>query len=752
MDLSQAIGNLFNQEEGDKSEDSKLSDLLSRIAQLLPDVASSNPDSDQGAEILYRQLTDAARSGQNDLFLELVKAEKTQPPSNEPTLLMAAVLAHQHEVVKALVAAGADVNAKIKKFFEFNALNLAVSEENIAITQTLLEAGADPNWINASPGLAPITKAIQKNNTELVRLLLDHNASVIFKTNAKPLVVAAQHDNPDIINLLLEAGCDINSRDSSRHSALQEACLHCNVETIKALLLAGAKLRSSGDELFSIFYAPGYVKQLSGLIGEKTDPTPKIPIALQALIEAGVDLNIANNTGITVLALAIHYGSLDIIKLLLAAGADANLPCQLFASWVLGNSELHDLTREYACGTTAPLNLAVAFGRLEMAQVLLDAGADPRFIDQKGRTALKIATKEGHQDIITLLKNAGAPESSEVIEHSSDTLLGAAKKGNLELLSSALAAGADPNISQVSAGRQRREKTALMFAAERGHLDVVKRLLEAGAEVNLSDRPGKKFGKTPLMYAAQSDQAEVLKYFLDAGAVVDAQDKRGQTALFYAVEAKAAAAVEVLLIYGADIHKKSWEGTPFEEASYSNSQITKLITTADHQRSSEMSAEARVEMLSSAAFSGNADLVRDLIHQGVDINATDKDGGWTALMNGAARGHITVVQLLLAAGAEIDQELPADTTALSEAAYWGRTEVVKLLISAGADINSTNSSGRTPIMQTLAWNSTEVLQILLDAGADASARNEDGKTVLAMATADGKTAIENILRQAGVTE
>lgn len=743
MDLSQAIGNLFNQEEGDKSEDSKLSDLLSRIAQLLPDAASSNPDS----EILYKQLTDAACSGQNDLFLELVKAEKTQPPSNEPTLLMAAVLANQYEVVKALVAAGADVNAKIKQFFEFNALSLAVNRENIAITQTLLEAGADPNCINASP----LIKAIEKNNTELVHLLLKHNASVVFKTKIKPLEEAAQNDNPEIINLLIEAGCSINDKSDNGQSALQTACLYCNVETIKALLAAGAKLSASGDELFSIFYAPGYARQLSRLLGEKPDPTPKIPLALQALIDSGVDLNAVSNTGATALAIAIQQGYLDAVKLLVISGANPNLSCQSINSLIFQNPELKDHYLE-RFGTTVPLNLAVAFGRLEMVQVLLDAGADPGCIDEKGRTALKIAIKEGHQDIVALLKNAGAPDGPEIMEHPSDTLLGASKKGNLELLSTALAAGADPNTSQVSFGRQRREKTALMFTAERGHLEVAKRLLGAGAEVNLSDRPGKKFGKTPLMYAAQSDQAEILKYFLDTGAVVDAQDKRGQTALFYAVEAKAAAAVEVLLIYGADIHKKSWEGTPFEEASYSNSQITKLITTADHQRSSEVSAEARVAMLSSAAFSGNADLVRDLIHQGVDINATDKDGGWTALMNGAARGHITVVQLLLAAGAEIDQEFPADTTALSEAAYWGRTEVVKLLISAGADINSTNSSGWTPIMKTLAWNSTEVLQILLDAGADASAQNEDGKTVLAMATADGKTAIANILRQAGVTE
>lgn len=580
---------------------------------------------------------------------------------------------------------------------------------------------------------------------------MKHNASVVFETKAKPLVEAAQNDNPEIINLLIEAGCSINDKNYNSQSALQIACLNCNVETIKTLLAAGAQLSASGDELFSIFYAKGYARQLSGLLGEKPDPTPKIPLALQALIDAGADLNVVSNTGTTALATAIQHGYLEAVKLLLAKGADPNLSCQSIDSWMLQNPELQDHYRE-RFDKTMPLNLAAAFGRFEMVQTLLDAGADPGCIDEKGRTALKIAIKEGHQDIVTLLKKTGAPDTPEVMEHPSDTLLGAAKKGHLELLSSALAAGADPNASQVSAGRQRREKTALMFAAERGHLDVVKRLLEAGAEVDLSDRPGKKFGKTPLMYAAQSDQADILKYFLEAGAVIDAQDKRGQTALFYAVEAKAAAAVEVLLTYGADPHKQSWDGTPFEQASYSNSQITKLITTADHQRSSEMSAEARVEMLSSAAFDGNADLVRDLIHQGVDINATDKDSGWTALMSGAAQGHITVVQLLLAAGAEVNRDLPSGKTALSEAAYWGRTEIVKLLISAGANLNSADSDGWTPVMKTLVWNATEVLQVLLDAGADASVRNEDGKMVLAIAIADGKTEIANILRQAGVTE
>jgi uncharacterized protein len=108
-----------------------------------------------------------------------------------------------------------------------------------------------------------------------------------------------------------------------------------------------------------------------------------------------------------------------------------------------------------------------------------------------------------------------------------------------------------------------------------------------------------------------------------------------------------------------------------------------LIMAADQKHTSPASGAAREEMLRSAAFDGNASRVRDLIQQGVDVNAADKDG-WTALMSGAARGHVTIVQLLIAAGANVRHKSTQGQTARTEAKRWGYKEVVEILLDAGA--------------------------------------------------------------------
>jgi|GEM_PF-1002777 len=752
MDLNQAIANLLSQESRSSRQDSTVSETIGQIVQLVSGGQSARAGKEQDANVIFGQLTEAARAGQQELFRELVAAEQQHSSADEPTLLMAAVMANQLEVVEALIAADAAVNTKTGGVIPFTALSLAVDDEKMAIVKVLLAAGADPNWMNANPGLAPIVKAIKKNNTELVRLLLDYQANVQFQTGVMTLVEAARHDNPDLIRLLLEAGCSANDADF-RGAALRQACMHCNVETIKVLLAAGATPSPAGEDFLTIFGAPFLAQQMSGLLGEQPDPSSKIPLAVQAFIDAGANLDVQGRDETTGLTLAISSGDLALVNLLLAAGASPNLSGKISPLMFLSqNPAMQPFIAQYA-QAMPPLNLAAALGHVDIVRALVDYGTDLMLTDGQGRGAIAIAIQEGHHEIVQFLEKAGVDVAPDAAQCSAEALLGAAKRGNVEIVRSALVAGIDPNTSEPPAGRQRRHKTALMFAAEGGHLEAVKLLVERGAAVNLSDRPGKKLGKTPLMYGAECDRAAVVRFLLLAGATVDAQDKRGQTALFYAVQEKSAAAVAVLLEFGADPHQKSWDGTPFEQATYTNKKISKLIMAADRQQTSPASDAAREEMLRSAAFDGNAELVRDLIQQGVNVNAAELGNGWTALLSAAAQGKLTVVQLLLAAGANVNRAAPSGQTALSEAAYWGRAAVVKVLISAGATLDVPDQeTGWTPVMKTVVWGNTEVLQLLLDAGADATVRDDEGRTALAIALENGRAAIADVLRQAGIVE
>jgi ankyrin repeat protein len=246
----------------------------------------------------------------------------------------------------------------------------------------------------------------------------------------------------------------------------------------------------------------------------------------------------------------------------------------------------------------------------------------------------------------------------------------------------------------------------------------------------------------------------LLRFLLESGAIVDAQNKRGETALLYAVREKKVEAVRVLLEFGADPHKKSWDNTPFVHATYAGREIVQLITKADKHKNSAVSNAAQEEMLRSASFSGNVELVRDLIQQGTNINAPELEGGWTALIYAAAKGSLDIVQILLAAGADVNAASNSGQTTLSESAYWGHLKIVNLLISAGADVNIQEIDGTTLLMKALMFASgrLDIVKVLVNAGAEPNIRNNAGKTALSIALEKNNTEAVQILRQVGTVE
>jgi ankyrin repeat protein len=706
---------------------------------------SESAKAQMDAEKQFDQLTELAIAGNSEIFAQLVAAENNSRPENQPTLLMAAVMAGRTAVVKALVANKADVNIRIKDFFRFDAMEFAVDKENIEIVKILIDAGADLNW--QDPGLHPVTKAISKNNVELLKILLDGGAKFVFETAFKPLNKAVETGNVKIIQILLDVGCEINATDYNGNTALIDACNHGQLEAIKLLITRGADLNGNASPILSVFNSPYLAQALASWTGKQSDPTSFMPLMVKELVQAGADVNFQTKEGIAPLFTAICEGYEEIVDILLEAGANPNLigVVGMSCSFLDGTRSFLSFN-EYSQFTT-PLTLAIFTGQTKIVEKLLRLGADVTIKDKKNRLPIDIAIQEGHTKIIELLQGAGAKTATGNIEFSAPALLGAAKQGNLDILRSALAAKIDPNISELQAGRNPRNKTALMFAVERGHLAIVEHLIIAGADVNLSDRPGKKLGKTPLMYAAESDHPEIVKLLLRSGAVVDYQDKRGQTALYYAVLEQKTEAVKSLLEYGADPHKKNWDSTPFESATYSNKEIVMLITHYDQSKGSEVSDRAREEMLRSASFKGDLGIVRELIAQGVNLTAKDHNG-WNALSYACAKGHLDITQVLLAAGADVNIKDQSGCTALSEAAYWGHLEIVNILLSAGAEVNGIdNEEGSIPLFKTIYFERTSILEVLLAAGANPSLRNEDGKTVLEFAVEQQKMEIVEVLQR-----
>ncbi len=140
-----------------------------------------------------------------------------------------------------------------------------------------------------------------------------------------------------------------------------------------------------------------------------------------------------------------------------------------------------------------------------------------------------------------------------------------------------------------------------------------------------------------------------------------------------------------------------------------------------------------------AAIAGNAS----------EINAPERRGGATPLMQAAAFGSLEAMRLLIDKGADVNARSSAGATAL----MWAVADLakVRLLIDRGADVNAVSESGRTALhLAAMSDNSAPIVQLLRSRGAKADAVDKEGMTTLLAAAIGNDTATIRQFVDAGV--
>jgi len=192
-----------------------------------------------------------------------------------------------------------------------------------------------------------------------------------------------------------------------------------------------------------------------------------------------------------------------------------------------------------------------------------------------------------------------------------------------------------------------------------------------------------------LIAAAESGNVSRIAELLKSGANVDAQDERGRTPVMAATYGRRAKAVEALLKAGADVNRRDQMlNNPFLYAG----------------------AEGMLDILKLAHAAG------------ADPRITNRYGG-TALIPAAERGHVEVVDWLLAnTKVEVDHVNRLGWTALLEAIVLSdggprHQRIVAALIGQGADVNIADREGRTPLYHARQRGFTKIQALLEAAGA-----------------------------------
>ena len=207
----------------------------------------------------------------------------------------------------------------------------------------------------------------------------------------------------------------------------------------------------------------------------------------------------------------------------------------------------------------------------------------------------------------------------------------------------------------------------------------------------------------PLLRALQRRSQSRALELIEAGADVNVTGKHGTTALMYAARQGDLRLVEALAQRGADLNDGS---------------------------------------LLRAAEGGYVDMVQFLLRSGADVDVPTK-AGTTPLVYAAWKGHASIVDLLISAGANENVE-PKTGSPLAHAVERGHINIVDRLLRCGADPNNRDNKGRTPLMKCVDaaivradvnhnfnWALAKTLvDMLLKAGADAKAEDNQGRNAL----------------------
>ena len=726
---------------------------------------------------LDRALYAAARAGRVDQALALMEAGADvhalpldEDRDQRPLPVLAAVLPDLR-LLRALIAAGVDVNAAHAGLSPLLAATRDSWHGRPEAVMTLLANGADPRAGDGdgntplhhaarssdpgvaallrdasaaldaqnNDGLTPLGVACAAGNWRLARFLLERGARPGVETGVPALVAAAggDEDDPAGVQLLLRHKARVDARDRDGRSALHVAAFQGHAAIVAALLDAGAdpQARDAHEATALLEAARGAsLGTFEALLGAGADPQALdgrgrhallLACAAEApssalvarLLELGLDPQRADREGRRAVDLAAGAGRWRLVAML---DPDYALPASVQAD-----------AGEVAPPDRAPLALlreGLDAGRLddlERVAALVDpaelgallAEGDPlpsaERIDWLVAQGADLEARDADGDTaafrLLALGPAAAPALQALLRHGASP----AGAGGLARFLAACVAGDQ-------AGR----------ALEQCALD----LLDAGIDP-FAPSPA---GDPPLSLAVHLGWDRLIERLLEIGVDADARDARGMTALHLAAALAREGVLKTLVRHGAATDMRAQDGqTPLGVALASGRRD--LADWLDWRGWTLPRRPLQPVDLPAAAMAGDADAVRRLLDLGLPLDAVDAQG-CSALLRASGGGHRAVVDLLLARGAQTQQVAHTGATPLSAAVSMRHVEIVDRLLATGARLEQRLPGEVTVLMLGAALGLPDMCARLMTAGANVHATDAQGLTPLHCAALYGFTA------------
>ncbi len=588
----------------------------------------------------------------------------------------------------------------------------------VDMLRLLIEHGANPNEVANQLDGTPLSVAAKSGDVDKVRFLLQAGADIHISTvtGYTPLINAVYGQaptRPKVVSLLLDAGADPNITTQYNESPLGTALFFSDFETLRILLDAGADPEILGWNGLMRAIAFGTLDEVQTELQRGADPTEARKrgmtpwlLCLQVgdvakaekLLENGAVIDSSN------LFTAVYKDNPEMARWLLSHGADPNIR-DSYQQSVLSNAATWrangcvKLLIEAGADVHAedrlksqPINHA---STPEIARMLVDAGADINFISA-GYTLLKFSTERLQVDMVRALLAMGADTDAEASRYSTTPLYVAVYQDDLEIARLLLEAGANPNA-------QNADQWFPLATAQ--SIEMVQLLLDYGADIHLTD----EIGKDALQ---DQDDPEVAAYLIEAGAQVNPE--RGQS------------------------------GAPLREAANKHNleMMRLLLQRGAHVDQSMGWGETALMRAAEQSF---AEGVRLLLDHHADVHLKGGEHGRTALFHAAAPEGFTSYQLMKKySGKSLLDTIPEEQRSQFEQIGLGglknestygyvasdSVESLEMLLAAGADINARDAQAMTPLILAASCGRSARVEALLRAGADIFLQDAQGKTAL----------------------
>src|SRR5262244_2170231 len=279
------------------------------------------------------------------------------------------------------IAAGADVNAA--QGDGTTPLHWAVYKVDADLVRALLARGAKPDVIN-NYGSSPLAEAAKVANAGLVKMLLDagSNVEVPNQEGQTALMLAARAGSVDVAELLVRHGANVNARETWRgQTPLMWAAAAGSPELTRFLIKHKADVNARA-------LATDWPSQMTAEPRNQYRPTGGLTPLLyaaragctdcvQALLDAGADINRPNPDGVTPLMEAMDNFAFDTAKLLFERGANPHVWDWWGRTALYVAIDMNTYSLDAYAERHGPPIVKEKTTALELARLFLDAGVNP---------------------------------------------------------------------------------------------------------------------------------------------------------------------------------------------------------------------------------------------------------------------------------------------------------------------------------------------------------------------------------------